>query len=115
MQVTPTQIKMLRRHMNLTQAELGKKIGINQRYVSSIERGKVRPVGQPRLELARLLENVGPAIKPTQLDLKATKKRKARTSKSGVDAKLAVKVFGLLEGANDETRNLVLAMIGALK
>ncbi len=55
-QLIGARIKELRKSRHLTQEQLAEKVGINPKYVSSIERGKENPTLETFIKVAKTLD-----------------------------------------------------------
>ncbi len=61
-----SQLKLARKRKGLTQAELGKKVGLPQSYISKVEGGSIDIRLSSLLEMARALE-LEPMLVPRQI------------------------------------------------
>ena len=99
-QLLGVRIRELRKNRNLTQEQLAELVGINPKYVSSIERGKENPTLDTFIKIAESLEvSIGELF--YQLEAENPKRRMK-------------KIVSLLEQAPEEQQRLALRIMSTL-
>lgn len=99
-QLLGVRIRELRKNRHLTQEQLAEKVGINPKYVSSIERGKENPTLDIFIKIAEVLEvNIGELFQ--QLGVEDPRKRLQT-------------ILSLIKQAPTEQQRLALKILSAL-
>lgn len=65
--ITPNEIRSIRQRAELTQAELGKRVGVTRDAVASWEIGRTRPRGPAEILIRQLGAQLDAAATPVQL------------------------------------------------
>jgi len=93
-------IKSLRNSKNITQEQLSERIGINSKYLSSIERGKENPTLNTLIRMAESLEvDMGEIFNSLQIEDPAKRKSLLISLLDEVDSeqlKLAFKILSAI-------------------